>query len=89
MNYKDSLTQSFSKYLTNHLILLQITSQIIDVKLKTNIRKGEPQEKRIVDVEFFRSLRIGISRVEYYQKKMKDIDEYDGVESIHEKHRSW
>ncbi len=75
MDYKDSLTQSFSHYLDNHITLLQIISQLVDVKLKTSIRRGkEPQGKQIVDNQFYRDLQVGISRAEYYQKKIKDVD---------------
>lgn len=75
MNYKDSLMQSFSEYLNNHLVLLQIVFKLIETKLKVRVCKGkELQEKQLVGDAFFRTLNIGISRVKYYQKKMKDID---------------
>ena len=74
MNYKDSLTQSFSAYLNNHLTLLQIVSKIINTKLKTHLCTGEEsKEKQLTDDQFFRDVQVGISRAKYYKRKMVGV----------------
>ena len=87
MDYKDSLTVSFSHYLANHRTLLQIISQIVEAKLKTSICVGkEPQGRQLTDDQFFRDIQVGIARAEYYLKKVKDINvvELDMVKNAQE-----
>lgn len=87
MDCKESLTRSFLEYLNNHLVLLQIVSQVIGARLKTNIYRGkESQKKQLIDDQFYRDLQVGISRAEYYQKKIEDADvaELDVVRNAQE-----
>ena len=76
MECRDPLTEAFSQYLENNLTLLQIISQIIVSKFKTDVclLGKDSQGKQIADNQLYRDIQVGISRVKYYQKKLKDIN---------------